>query len=144
MTVRRKKMSTQFRFPPGAFVKHDDFEFSDVSNTARADDVLREAELKQDCKSSISPKTSSVLLRDDHIVLLSIDALLALHAWFNKKRNHRRTLRALAKLDERQLRDIGLTRDEALSTTPFELLGRNKSYWTVADLNDQPSDGETK
>jgi len=55
---------------------------------------------------------SSVRLRDDHIVLLTIDALLALHGAFKKWRNRRRTLRALADLDERQLRDIGLVRDE--------------------------------
>jgi uncharacterized protein YjiS (DUF1127 family) len=137
-------MSTQFRFPPGAFVKHDGFEFSDVSNTARADDVLRGAEFKQDCKSSTSPKTSSVLLRDDHIILLAIDGLLALHALFKKWRSRRRTLKELANLDERELRDIGLTRDEAFSKTPFELLGRNTTYWTLADLDDQPSSGETK
>jgi hypothetical protein len=59
-------------------------------------------------------KTSSVLLRDDHIVLLAIGAFLALHASFKKWRTRRRTRRALADLDERQLRDIGLTHDEAL------------------------------
>jgi uncharacterized protein YjiS (DUF1127 family) len=41
--------------------------------------------------------------------------LVALHASFKKWRNYRRTLRALADLDEHQLRDIGLTREEALS-----------------------------
>lgn len=59
-------------------------------------------------------KASSVLLRDDHIVLLAIDAFLALRTSFKKWRTRRRTLRALADLDERQLRDIGLTHDEAL------------------------------
>jgi uncharacterized protein YjiS (DUF1127 family) len=77
-------------------------------------------------------------LRDDHIVLLAIDGLLALHTAFKKWRNRRRTLRALADLDERQLRDIGLTRDEALGETT------HKSYRALAELDDQPSSGETK
>ena len=50
-------------------------------------------------------------LRDDHIVLLTIDRLLALHAAFKRWRKRRKTLLALADLDEHQLRDIGLTRD---------------------------------
>jgi uncharacterized protein YjiS (DUF1127 family) len=139
-----KALSTLFRFPPTSFAKHAGFEIFDVDNTASADGVLRQRELKQNCKSSAAGETSSVLLRDDHIVLLAIDGLLALYALFNKWRSRRRTLNELADLDERQLRDIGLTCDEALSKTPFELLGRNKSYWTVADLDDRPSDGETK
>ena len=52
-----------------------------------------------------------VLLRDDHVVLLVIDTLLALHASFKKWRNRRRTLLALGDLDDHQLRDIGLTRN---------------------------------
>jgi len=63
---------------------------------------------------------------DDHIVLLAIDVLLALHASFKKWRRHRRALRALADLDERQLNDIGFTRDEAWSETAFKLLGSSK------------------
>lgn len=81
-------------------------------------------------------KASSVLLRDDHIVLLAIDAFLALHTSFKKWRTRRRTLRALADLDERQLRDIGLTRDEALLETTSKLLSRHKSYRTLAELDD--------
>ena len=52
------------------------------------------------------------ILRDDHLVLLTINRLLALHAAFRRWRKRRKTLRALADLDERQLRDIGLTRDD--------------------------------
>jgi uncharacterized protein YjiS (DUF1127 family) len=51
-------------------------------------------------------------LRDDHLVLLTINRLLALHAAFKRWHKRRKTLRALADLDERQLRDIGLTRDQ--------------------------------
>jgi hypothetical protein len=78
---------------------------------------------------SCQQQTSSVLLRDDHIVLLAIDALLALHTSFKKWRSRRRTLRALADLDDRQLRDIGLSRDEA---SP----GRPKSYRALAELDE--------
>lgn len=137
-------MSSLFRFSPSAFVKLDDFELFEVNNTASADGVLREPTLRQNRKSLVAPKTSPVLLRDDHIVLLAIDALFALHASFKKWRNHRRTLRALAELDERQLHDIGVTRDGALTRTPFELLGRDKAYRALAELDDQPSDGEAK
>lgn len=51
-------------------------------------------------------------LRDDHLVLLTINRLLTLHAAFKRWRKRRKTLRALSDLDERQLRDIGLTRDD--------------------------------
>jgi uncharacterized protein YjiS (DUF1127 family) len=51
-------------------------------------------------------------LRDDHPVLLAIDHLLVLRTAFKKWRKRRKTLRALADLDERQLRDIGITRDD--------------------------------
>jgi hypothetical protein len=134
-------MSSLFRSPPSAFEKHDDFELFDVHKTASVDGVLAEPELRH--KSSAARKTPPILLRDDHIVLLAIDAVLALHASFKKWRNHRRTLRALAELDERQLRDIGLTRDGILFMTPVELLGP-KSYRALAEFDVQPLDGETK
>lgn len=134
-------MSSLFRSPPSAFEKHDDFELFDVHKTASVDGVLAEPELRH--KSSAARKTPPILLRDDHIVLLAIDAVLALHASFKKWRNHRRTLRALAELDERQLRDIGVTRDGTLFKTPFELLGP-KSYRALAEFDVRPLDGETK
>jgi uncharacterized protein YjiS (DUF1127 family) len=67
--------------------------------------------LQQKRDGSCQHQASFVPLRDDHIVLLALDALLALHASFKKWRNRRRTSLALAELDDRQLRDIGLTRD---------------------------------
>ena len=70
-----------------------------------------QAELQQKRDGSCQHQASFVLLRDDHVVLLAIDALLALHASFKKWRSLRRTLLALGDLDDRQLRDIGLTRD---------------------------------
>ena len=60
-----------------------------------------------------NPKSPAAYsLRDDHLVLLTINRLLALHAAFKRWRKRRKTLQALADLDERQLRDIGLTRDQ--------------------------------
>jgi uncharacterized protein YjiS (DUF1127 family) len=58
---------------------------------------------------------ATAVLRDGHLVTVAIDALLALHGAFKRWHGRRRTLRALAKLDEHQLRDIGLTRGD---TTP--------------------------
>ena len=83
--------------------------------------------LQQKGDASCELQASSALLRDDHIVLLAIDTLLSLHRAFNKWRNRRRTLRALADLDERQLRDIGLAR---------EGLGYHSKYRALAELDD--------
>ena len=50
--------------------------------------------------------------RESHIVLYVVDALVRLNASVKKWRTRRLTLRALSDLDEHQLRDIGLARDE--------------------------------
>ena len=91
-----------FRFPPDTFVKHDEVDLYEAKNTTTG-----ESGRKQNYNDPIDSK--SVLLRDDHIVLFAIDCLLALHARFKNWRHRRQTLRALAQLDDRQLRDIGLT-----------------------------------
>ena len=122
-------MSKLFR-SPHVFVKHDDFKVNDTTSVNAVD----APELKQDCKSSSAANNQSVLLRDDHIVLLAIDGLLALRASFKRWRKRRRTLRTLADLDERQLRDIGLAREETLSETPFKQLGDHKSYRVLTEL----------
>jgi uncharacterized protein DUF1127 len=77
-----------------------------------------EPKRKQNCNHSIDAKDFS--LRDDHIVLLAIDCLLALHAKFENWRRQRRTLRALAQLDEHQLRDVGLTRGKTIARSHLE------------------------
>jgi uncharacterized protein YjiS (DUF1127 family) len=89
-------MSTQFQIP---------------SNFVRRDDIKL---CLGDAVEHVEPKRSKgpVPLRNSHIVLYAVDALVTLHASFTKWRNHRITLRALADLNEDQLRDIGLTRDE--------------------------------
>ena len=89
-------MSTQFQIP---------------SNFVRRDDIKL---CLGGAVEHVEPKRSkgSAPLRDSHIALYAVDALVTLHASFTKWRNHRITLRALADLNEDQLRDIGLTRDE--------------------------------
>jgi uncharacterized protein YjiS (DUF1127 family) len=89
-------MSTQFQIP---------------SNFVRRDDIKL---CLGDTVEHVEPKRSKepAPLRNSHVVLYAVDALVTLHASFTKWRNHRITLRALADLNEDQLRDIGLTRDE--------------------------------
>jgi hypothetical protein len=89
-----------FQMPPPSFAKHHDSKLPAAS-------IIGET-VRKNCNSSAARD----LLRDDHLVLLAIDAVLALHASVKRWQNRRRTLQALADLDERQLRDIGLTRDE--------------------------------
>ena len=76
-------MSTLLKNPSGTFAEYEDLK-SPVPDTLRA----------------------------DHLVVVTIDCLLALQAAFKRWRKRRKTLRALADLDDRQLRDIGLTRDD--------------------------------
>jgi uncharacterized protein YjiS (DUF1127 family) len=99
-------MSTQFRFPRN-FVRHDDLRLSSGGAIEQV-----EPKPKRKCGRPVFGEGRAPL-RDSHIVLFAIDVLVMLHASFKKWRNHRLTLRALDDLDERQLRDIGLTRDEA-------------------------------
>jgi uncharacterized protein YjiS (DUF1127 family) len=101
-------MSTQYRTPPSAFVRYDKREFFGAKNNV--------------CRRS--PPS----LRASHIALLAVDRLVALHESLKEWRNRRRTLRALAQLDEDQLRDIGLTRDEASPGHPV-------GYRALAELD---------
>jgi uncharacterized protein YjiS (DUF1127 family) len=122
-------------FPPSTFVRHDDFWLYDANNTTSADGVSRGPGTKQNCDASAALAAAPKLLRDNHIVLLAIDALLALHTSFKKWRSRRRTLRALADLDERQLRDIGFTRDDALYGAALWSSGRNNCFRALAELD---------
>jgi uncharacterized protein YjiS (DUF1127 family) len=128
-------MSTQFRHPPKTFVKHDALKLFEANSIATGVEHT-EPRLKKNCNNPVVRKSSPGLLREGHIVFLAVDVLVALHASFRKWRNHRRTLRALADLDEHQLRDIGLTRGEALSDTAFRLVGRCSNYRALAQLDD--------
>ena len=102
-----------FRFSPDQFIGQDEVDFHEAKNTTAG-----ESERKQNCNNSIDAK--SISLRDDHIVLLAIDCLLALHAKLENWRHRRRTLRALAKLDQDQLRDVGLTRGKIIARSQHE------------------------
>jgi uncharacterized protein YjiS (DUF1127 family) len=117
-------MSTQFRSPPRTFFKQDGVKLFGA-NKIGVDLTAR----KRNNNNSVASDRPPAPLRDGHIVLLAVDVLVALHASFKKWRNHRATLRALADLDEHQLRDIGLTREDAL-------LGHQNSYRAFAELNE--------
>jgi uncharacterized protein YjiS (DUF1127 family) len=100
-------MSKHFRTVPSVFLYYHGSAFPQ-RGTQKASVGHDSQKLQQ---KPCQDEASSALLRDDHIVLLAIDALLALHASFRKWRNRGKTFRALAELNDRQLRDIGLVRD---------------------------------
>ena len=103
-------MSKHFRSTPSLFVQYHDLKLPQRTVDGRQVEGAGQGS-QQNRDGSPHNQASSVLLRNDHIILLAIDALLALHASFKKWRNRRRTLRVLADLDDRRLRDIGPTRD---------------------------------
>jgi uncharacterized protein YjiS (DUF1127 family) len=96
--------------------------------------------LSQNCKPTTAAYTCSKAkpqhLRDDHIILLAIDAVLAAHAAIKRWLERRRTRRALAALDDRQLRDIGVTRTEVKCVNRRWWPGRDKSRRALAELDD--------
>lgn len=114
-------MSGLFRFPR-SFVRHDNFETGNRPVTVNA---LYELE------NVAGSNNRSVALRDDHVILAAIDGLLYLHASLKRWRNRRRTLRALADLDEAQLRDIGVTRDDPMFDSSFRWPGHRDSCRSI-------------
>ena len=92
--------------------------------------------LSQNCNRTTPGQTGPVLLRDDHILLLLMDAGLAVYSTVRRWWERRRTRRALADLDEHQLRDIAVTRDEALRESRRWLPGRDMSRRALAPLGD--------
>ena len=109
-------MSRLFKSPCN-FVRHD-FDAGDRPVTVNA---LYELE------GTAGSENRSAVLKNDHVILAVIDGLLCLHASFEQWRNRRRTLRALADLDDAQLRDIGLTRDDPIFDSSF----RRSSYRAI-------------
>jgi uncharacterized protein YjiS (DUF1127 family) len=104
-------MSELSKFPH-VFVRHDESPNTNVAT-----------QISEHCKSA-GNESRSLLLRNDHVVLWAIDGLLTLHAALVRWRSRRRTFRALADLNEEQLRDVGLTR------------GHHKNYQALAEPGD--------
>ena len=70
--------------------------------------------LRQNCnKISERERLLAELSQSNHVLLLVVDAIVAVHSAFGRWLSRRRTRRALANLDDHQLRDIGLTRGAA-------------------------------
>ena len=67
--------------------------------------------LRQNCnKVSEREKLLAELSQGNHVLFLVVDAIVTVHSAFRRWLSRRRTQRALANLDDHQLRDIGLTR----------------------------------
>src|SRR5262245_54672053 len=85
--LRRKQMSKHLRTVPGGLLYY--------LGSALPQRGTQKASVGHDSQKlqqkPCQDEASSALLRDDHIVLLAIDALLALHASFRKWRNRRKT-----------------------------------------------------
>ena len=118
-------MSELFKLP-SKFVKHDRFEVDHRTVTINA-----LYEVQSNCKRPVA-------LRDDHVILAVIDGLVYLYTSFKRWRSRRRTLRALADLDERQLRDIGLTRNDPLFDVHFRSPAYHDDYRAFPELDDRP------
>src|SRR5262245_59184531 len=94
--LRRKQMSKHFRTVPSVFLYYHGSAFSQRGTQKSPVESGYQKLHQKQCQDEVS----SALLRDDHIVLLAIGALLALHASFRKWRNRRKTFRALAELND--------------------------------------------
>jgi hypothetical protein len=73
-------MSIHFRSPPHTFVEHGARKLLEA-NTFRIDHAA-----KRNNNNLVGCSNSPASLRNDHVVLLAIDALVALRAWFKKWR----------------------------------------------------------
>jgi uncharacterized protein YjiS (DUF1127 family) len=74
--------------------------------------------------------------RDSHIVISVVEALAAFYVSFRRWRGRRRTRKALAELDERQLHDIGLTRGDIHFPPAAWWRPRTMTYRALAELED--------
>lgn len=81
-------------------------------------------------------KADCGLLRKDHILLLVMDVVLTGHAAVRRGLERWRTRQALADLDAHQLRDIGVTRTQALRESRRWWPGRDMSRRALAELGD--------
>jgi uncharacterized protein YjiS (DUF1127 family) len=89
----------------------------------------------QNSKRSSPSKADSGLLREDHILLLVMDLGMAGHAAVKRWWEYWRTRQVLAELNEQQLRDIGVTRAQALRESRRWWPGRDMSRRALAELD---------
>jgi uncharacterized protein YjiS (DUF1127 family) len=95
-------------------------------------------------------KTDLRLLREDHVLCVVMDAVLAIQGAAKRWLKRRRTWERLAALDEHQLRDIGLTRADVVSESAIlrpvmarrnqvgsvrGAISKVRYWWTSRDLN---------
>jgi uncharacterized protein YjiS (DUF1127 family) len=96
--------------------------------------------LRQNCNEAMPAgcpgKADRGLVRQDHILFLVMDAGLAAYAAVRRGLESWRSRQALAELDERQLRDIGVTRAQALHESRRWLPGHDRSRRALAELGD--------
>jgi len=81
-------------------------------------------------------KAGSGLLRKDHILFLVMDAALAGYAAVRCWWERWQTRQVLAELNEQQLRDIGVTRAQALRESRRWWPGRDMSRRALAELEE--------
>ena len=97
--------------------------------------------LRQNCnKVSEREKLLAELSQGNHVLFLVVDAIVAVYSTFRRWLSRRRTQRALANLDDRQLRDIGLTRGAAGVEPVAWWWQRDKSYRVLDELGDDELD----
>ncbi len=90
---------------------------------------------RNDKKVTDLERLKAELARSDHVLFLVVDAIVAVHAAFRRWRGRRRTRRALAELNDQQLRDIGLEREEIV-LAPGWSWADERSYRALARLDD--------
>lgn len=90
---------------------------------------------RNDKKVTGLERLQAELARSDHVLFLVVDAIVAMHAAFRRWRDRRETRRALAELNDQQLRDIGLEREEIVLAPAWSWAGE-RSYRALARLDD--------
>lgn len=92
--------------------------------------------LMQKSKCPPPAKADCGLLRQDHIIFLAMDVGVAGYAAVRRWWELWQTRQVLAELNEHQLRDIGVTRAQALRESRRWWPGRDTSRRALAELDD--------